>query len=105
MHIFSIFGRLYHISCETDMHIFSCLGRLYHINSQIFVYAFAPGRVYINAFLLKFKNVNVPDLRSVGGVSQPNFDGYEAECFVNLIICNFLGVNICVSSSQIGCAC
>ena len=34
---------------------------------------------------------NVPDLRSVGGVSQPNFDGYEAECFVNLIICNFLG--------------
>jgi hypothetical protein len=23
---------------------------------------------------------HVPDLRSVGGVSQPNFDGYEAEC-------------------------
>ena len=50
MHIFSIFGRLYHINSETDMHIFSCLGRLYHINSQIFVYAFAPGRVYINPF-------------------------------------------------------
>jgi len=45
VHIFSIFGRLYHINSETDMHIFSCLGRLYHINSQIFVYAFAPGRV------------------------------------------------------------
>jgi hypothetical protein len=51
MHIFSIFGRLYHINCETNMHIFSCLGRLYHINSQIYVYAFAPGRVYINALI------------------------------------------------------
>ena len=50
MHIFLIFGRLYHIYSETDMHIFSCFGRLNHINSQIFVYAFAPGRVYINAF-------------------------------------------------------
>ena len=54
---------------------------------------------------LSRKIQNVPDLRSMGGVSQPNFDGYEAECFVNLIICNFLGINICVSSSQIGCAC
>jgi hypothetical protein len=45
MHIFSIFGRLYHINSETDMHIFSIFGRMYHINSQIFVYAFAPSRV------------------------------------------------------------
>ena len=58
MHIFSIFGRLYHINSETDMHIFSIFSRKYHINRHIFVYAFAPGRVYIklNAF---FRNVNL----------------------------------------------
>jgi len=51
MHIFSIFGRLYHINSEINMHIFSCLGRLYHINSQIFVYAFAPSRVLFTLFV------------------------------------------------------
>ena len=35
MHIFSIFGRLYHINSDTDMHIFSIFGRMYHINSQL----------------------------------------------------------------------
>ena len=38
MHIFSIFRRLYHTNSETDMHIFSCLGNLHNIDSQIFVY-------------------------------------------------------------------
>jgi uncharacterized membrane protein len=46
MHIFSIFGRLYHINCKTDMHIFSIFGRMYLINSQFFVYAFASSRVH-----------------------------------------------------------
>ncbi len=45
MHIFSIFGRLYHINSETDMHIFSIFGRMYHNNSQKIVYAFAPSLV------------------------------------------------------------
>jgi len=35
VHIFSIFGRLYHIHSEIDMHIFSIFGHLYHINSKI----------------------------------------------------------------------
>jgi len=34
MHIFSIFGSLYHINSEIDMHILSIFGRLYHINSE-----------------------------------------------------------------------
>jgi hypothetical protein len=53
MHIFSIFGRLYNIDCETDMHIFD----FYHINSQFIVYAFAPGTFiagyFLNLFLFK----------------------------------------------------
>ena len=51
MHIFSIFGRLYHINSETDMHIFSIFGRMYHINSQKNVYAFAPSRVLFDVRL------------------------------------------------------
>jgi len=51
MHIFSIFGRLYHINRKLDMHIFLIFSRMYHINSQFFINAFAPGRVYINAFV------------------------------------------------------
>ena len=47
MHIFSIFGRLYHINSEIDMHIFSVFSRKYHINRYIFAYAFARGRVYL----------------------------------------------------------
>ena len=47
MHIFSIFGRLYHINSQTDMHIFYVFGHKYHINRHIFAYAFAPGRVFI----------------------------------------------------------
>ena len=45
MHIFSIFGRLYHFNSETDMHIFLIFSRKYQINWHIHVYAFAPGRV------------------------------------------------------------
>jgi len=33
VHIFSIFGRLYHINSETDMHIFSIFSRKYHIGA------------------------------------------------------------------------
>jgi hypothetical protein len=48
MHIFSIFGRLYHINRKLDMHIFSIFSRKYHINSHVFVFAFAPSRVLCN---------------------------------------------------------
>ena len=61
MHIFSIFGRMYHINSETDMHIFSCLRCLYNINSQIYVYAFAPSRVlfklFVSAVIIPMLNV------------------------------------------------
>ena len=47
MHIFLIFGRLYHINSETDMHIFSIFGRLYHINSETDMHIFSIfGRMY-----------------------------------------------------------
>jgi len=48
VHIFSIFGRLYHINRKLDMHIFSILSRMYHINSHVFVFAFAHSRVLCN---------------------------------------------------------
>ena len=77
--VFSIFVRLYHINCETDMHIFSCLGRLYHINSQML-------QVYETL---------------VRGSPLKN-DGFETICFVKLIIDNFWCRNICIVSTQIG---
>jgi hypothetical protein len=46
-----IYFRFLDINSETDMHIFSIFGRMYHINSQFFVYAFAPSRVLFDVSL------------------------------------------------------
>ena len=57
-HIVFMFSRQYHINCNSvkkyaqfNVHIISIFCCKYQINRHIFVFAFAPVRVYINAFV------------------------------------------------------